>query len=332
MTIRRRMLFATLLLLVLMTPSAWADDVCGGDQERQKATAEARAAISKAEKSGSQAELFLANQDVEGDDCLSKDLIDKARASVKKLGRDLAAKAEAKGVLYSNQPIAMKVGEQRRANGQASAFAWLETAGEYSEANRVMLKAVHAKPDDLPLFKVAWGVDQGRSGPLDPQTGERQPYASPASYRQELQKVASANADQLMKAEEKDAQGFSGSLGELGVSSAKSLGKLEIAAAWMKFLPGGDKPAKDRAEQRGDTIMKRSDPTFSQGQAAMYYEFSGSPKAKELAAKIKKKGEESQRAMEKSAESMKGIITEKSEADQKKFDKKKADLEKELGF
>jgi hypothetical protein len=33
----------------------------------------------------------------------------------------------------------------------------------------------------------------------------------------------------------------------------------------------GDKPPRDRAEQRGDTIMKRSDPSFSQSQAMMYY-------------------------------------------------------------
>lgn len=332
MMIRRRMLFATLLLLVLTAPSVHADDICGGDQARQQATAEARAAIAKAEKSGSQAELFLANQDAVGDDCLAEDLINKARASMTKLGRDLAAKAEAKGVLYSAEPVVVKVGEQRRANEHASAFAWLEAVGAYIEANRVMMKAVRAKPEDLQLFKAAWGVDDSRYGPRDPKTGERQPYVSPQTYREDLQKIASANADRLMKAEEKDAPGLSGSLGELGVSTARSLEKLRMASEWMKFLPGGDKSAKDRAEQRGDTIMKRSDPTFSQGQAAMYYAFSGSPKAKELTAKIKKKGEESQRAMEKSSESMKNIFTEKSEADQKKFDRKKADLEKELGF
>ncbi|MDH4083127.1 MAG: hypothetical protein OEV99_06770 [Nitrospira sp.] len=100
----------------------------------------------------------------------------------------------------------------------------------------------------------------------------------------------------------------------------------------MKYLPNGDKPAKDRAELRGDTIMKRPDPTFTQSHAMMYYEFSGSPKAKDVAAQIKKKGEASQRAMEKAGVGMKDAITQKSEADQKQFDKKKADLEKELRF
>jgi uncharacterized protein YcaQ len=100
----------------------------------------------------------------------------------------------------------------------------------------------------------------------------------------------------------------------------------------MKYLPGGDKPARDRAEQRGDTIMNRSDPTFTQGQAVAYYEFSGSPKAKGLSAQIKQKSEESQRAVEKAGDSMKKSFTQKSEPEQKQFDKKKADLEKELGF
>jgi len=135
-----------------------------------------------------------------------------------------------------------------------------------------------------------------------------------------------------MKAEEKDAKGLTGNIGELGKASSQSIEKLRSASLWMKFLPGGDKPAKDRAEQRGDTIMKRPDPTFTQGQAMMYYEFSGSPKAKDVAAQIKKKGEESQRAMEKAGEGMKKSFTQKSEAEQIQFDKKKADLEKELGF
>lgn len=53
---------------------------------------------------------------------------------------------------------------------------------------------------------------------------------------------------------------------------------------------------------------------------------------KENLAQIDKKAAESQRAMEKSSEKVKGAFTQQSEAEQKKFDKKKGDLEKELGF
>lgn len=329
---RYRVVGSTLVLLTLMASSVHADDVCGGDDARRQATADARAAIAKAERSGNQADVFLAHQAVAGDDCLAKDLRDKARLTMAKLGRELAVKAETKGMLYSSQPIALTQGERRRGNEQASAFAWFEALGEYPEANRVMMKALQAKSDDLPLFKTAWEVDQNRLGPPDPKTGERRPYTSPPTYRQELQKLASANADRLMKAEEKDAQGLSGSLPDVGTSTMRSLVKLRTAAEWMTFLPNGDKPARDRAEQRGDTIMKRADPTFTQGHARGYYEFAGSAKAKERLAQIDKSAEESSRAMEKASERVKGAFTQQSDAEQKKFDKKKADLEKELGF
>lgn len=322
----RRVFGYTVILLALTAPSVRADDICLGDDE-EKATKAQVAALRKAEQSGQPAALFVAYRSIVGNDCIDrydKSALAAAKANLPKLGRDLAKAAESKGVLYSPEPV--------RADGQTSAFRYFEAIGDYPEANRVMLKAAQTKPEDLQLFKTAWSVDQGRYGARDPQTGERPPYASPPAYRQELTKIASANADRLMKAEEKDAQGLSGSAANVATATMHSIEKLRTAAEWMKYVPGGDKPAKDRADQRGDTIMKRPDPTFTQMNASMYYEFSGSPKGKEIAAQIKRKGEESQRAMEKAGEKMKTAITEQSEADQKKFDKKKADLEKELGF
>lgn len=264
-------------------------------------------------------------QSIMRDDCVDrfdKNIQARAKANLPKLGRELAKAAEAKGLLYSKDPV--------RADGQTSAFRYFEAIEDFTEANRVMLKAVHARSDDLELFKTALDVDRYRFyGPRDPKTGEQKHYASPAAYRQELQKVASANADRLMKAEEKDAHGLSGNFNDVTVASIGSLEKLKKASEWMQFLPDGDKPAKARAEQRGDAIMKRGDPTFTQGFAKDYYEFAGSPKAKELKAKMK----ESERAMQKSGEKAKGAVTtEKSETDKKKFNKGKADLEKELGF
>ena len=129
-----------------------------------------------------------------------------------------------------------------------------------------------------------------------------------------------------------DQAAAAGSATDVAMATMKSLEKLRTAAEWMKFLPEGDKPARTRAEQRGDTILTRSDPTFTQGNARGYYELAGSARAKEKIAQIEKKSEESQRAMEKTSEKIKESFTQKSEADQKKFEKKKADLEKELGF
>lgn len=316
----------SLMLMTLAAPLVYADDPCLGDEEKNAALTRS-AALQKAEQAGQSAAMFVASMQVVGDDCMDrydKNTVTRAKATMPKLGRDLAKAAEAKGVLYSGDPV--------RADGQTSAFRYFETIGDHQEANRVLLKAVQARPDDLRLFETAWTIDNGRYGPVDPTTGSRQPYSSSPAFRQELAKVASANADRLMKAEEKEAQGLTGNIGELGKASAQSLEKLRTAALWMKYLPGGDKSVKDRAEQRGDTITKRADPSFTQGQAMMYYEFAGSPKAKDMAAQIKKKGEESQRAMEKAGESMKGMFSQKSEVEQKQFDKKKADLEKELGF
>ncbi len=316
----------SMMLLALTTSVAQADDICLGHEEKNAALADS-AALQKAEQSGQQAAMFAAYMRVSANECIDrydKSAIGKAKTNMPKLGRDLAKAAEAKGNFYSNESIG--------ADGRTSAFRYFETIGDHQEANRVLLKAVQAKSEDVRLFEAAWNIDNGRYGPIDPGTGSRQPYNSPTGFRQDLVKVASANADRLMKAEEKDAQGLTGTIGELGKSTMQSLEKLQTAAKWMTFLPGGDKPAKDRAELRGDTIMKRPDPTFTQGQAMMYYKFSGSPKAKDMAAQIEKRGEKSQQAMEKAGESLKKTFTHKDESEQQQFDKKKADLEKELGF
>jgi len=349
---RFRILWSALLILALTVPpqAVRADDECMAQDEEKRTKTDVAAAL-KAEKSAKPAELFVAYQSIADHYCAhlfdknGKDLQARAKANLPKLGRDLAKAAEAKGLLYSNEPVYTIVGAKqdkegnvisegtRRANERASAFAWLEAGGDHSEANRVMLKAAHAKSDNLEFFKTAWEVDGRRQGPRDPKTGEQKPYVSPGSYRQELQKIASANADRFMKAEEKDAAGLSGSSADVGTATMHSMEKLRAASSWMKFLPDSDKPAKTRAEQRGDTILKRADPMFTQMNAKAYYDFADSAKAKEKMAQLDKKMDESGRAMEKSAEKMKGAVTtEKSEADQKKFKKGKADLEKELGF
>lgn len=340
---RLRIFLITLVILPLVAPSVRADDECILDEFQAQVKKELTAA-SQAEKSGKPADIFVAYQAVLEDGCMrDKNIQAKYRAALPKLARDVAKAAEAKGLLYSKEPIYTVVGAKekdgvivdpgvRRANERASAFAWLEASGDYNEANRVMLKAAHAKSDNLEFFKTAWDVDRYRPGSQDPKTGETKPYASPPAYRQELQKIASVNADRFMKAEEKDAAGLSGNANDVGMATMNSMDKLRKASEWMKFLTGGDKPARERAEQRGDTIMKRPDPTFTAMNARGYYEFAGTSKAKEKLAQLEKKSEESQRALEKSAKKMEGVITEKGAAEQKKFDKGKANLEKELGF
>jgi hypothetical protein len=210
----------SLIVVVLTAPVVYADDPCLGDEEKKTALAQS-AGLQKAEQAGQPAALFAAYMRVSASDCIDrydKNAMQKSKANMPKLGRDLGKAAEAKGVLYSGDPVG--------ADGQTSAFRYFETIGDHLEANRVLIKAVQAKPEDLRLFETAWNIDNGRYGPADPNTGSRQLYSSPATFRQELAKVATVNADRLMKAEEKDAQGLTGNIGELGKATAQSLEKL----------------------------------------------------------------------------------------------------------
>jgi hypothetical protein len=322
------------LVPLLSDPPVHADDICGGSDERKKWTEQVKADLSKAERAGKQAELFLLYDSIQRDDCVAEDLRAKTGQALPKLGRDLAAKAEAQGRLYSRDAIYTNSGESRKANERASAFAWLEASNQFREADQVMLKAVRAKPDDLELFKAAWTIDQlsGKRTWHQAKTGAEERYTAPPSYRQELEKTASANVAKLMAAEEKDAAGLSADLATMSTSSTKSLAKLRTAAAWMEFLPGGDGPVKTRAEQRGDAVMKRGDATLAQGVALAYYEFAGSKKA----AQVKAKQEEFARGMEQSAEKMKnqmkGAFAEKGDQEKDTFKKGQSELEKELGF
>ena len=140
-------------IFAVTASSIRADDPCLGDYEEKEAKA-AIAAMSKAEKSGQPAELFVASRFLADNDCIDrfdKNAQARAKANVPKLGRELAKAAEAKGFLYSHEPV--------RADGRTSAFQFFEAIGDFNEVNRVMLKAVHAKPDDPTLFETPWGVD-----------------------------------------------------------------------------------------------------------------------------------------------------------------------------
>jgi hypothetical protein len=91
-----------------------------GDEEEKSAKA-AVAALTKAEQAGRPAELFMAYRFILGNECLDrydKTALSRAKTGVPKLGRDLAKAAEAKGLLYSADPV--------RSDGQTSAFRYFE--------------------------------------------------------------------------------------------------------------------------------------------------------------------------------------------------------------
>jgi hypothetical protein len=115
----------SLIGIVLTAPVVQADDPCLGDDEKKAALAQS-AALQKAEQAGQPAALFAAYMRVSASDCIDRydrNAMQKSKASMPKLGRDLAKSAEAKGALYSGEPV--------QADGQTSAFRYFETIGDH---------------------------------------------------------------------------------------------------------------------------------------------------------------------------------------------------------
>lgn len=310
MSRRHGVTYACVLGLLLAAPAmSLADDLCGGDAPRKQFETKARAALAKAEQAGKAGQLYTTYQSLSNDDCASRELIEQAKQRMPKLAREAAKQAEAAGQWYGKD---------------GSAFFWWEQAGEFAEGDRVMLKAVHAAPQNFALFNAAWEIDQRSSR----RAAAVPPYTAPSAYRQELTKHATSTVDKLMAQEGQEAKGLSGDIAALGQASLSSLGTLQQAAQWMAFLPGGDKPAKVRAEQRGEAILKRSDAAITGAMAAGYFSFAGSPKAAEL----KARQEQRVKSLGQSVGKMKDSVAEKSQSEQNTFKKGQADLEKELGF
>src|SRR4030067_3214671 len=97
-----QILGSVLLILALMSPSVRADDECMDDED-EKDTKFTIAAALKAEKSGKPAELFVAYRTIENNYCAplfgknGKDLQARAKANLRKVGRDLARAAGERG-------------------------------------------------------------------------------------------------------------------------------------------------------------------------------------------------------------------------------------------
>ncbi len=128
------------------------------------------AALAKAEQAGQPAALFVAYMRVAVNDCIDrydKNAIAKAKANLPKLGRDLAKTAEARA---PSTPA-----NQYGPTDKRRPFSSIEAIGDHQDANRVLIKAVQAKPEDLRLFEAAWNIDNGRYGPADPPPDQDSP-------------------------------------------------------------------------------------------------------------------------------------------------------------
>jgi hypothetical protein len=223
------------------------------------------------------------------------------------------------------QRVGLQLGRQEEKQGRlAAAFDWYKSSRNDAEADRVKMKQVNASPRDRNL--VSGAIDHFKGGNDTRLT--------------ELRQLAAKNADLELANEEKAFAARKESFDELGK-----------AKDWLYLV--GESAAKmvsDRAEQRGDTLVKEDIYRHLEN-ARHYYSFAGAKqkekavkdKALRLAQEHEKKGEitQAKEFYSLAGESAKGNeLQARSETEhkkseekrQKQFKKGQDDLEKELGL
>jgi len=222
------------------------------------------------------------------------------------------------------QRVGLQLGQQEEKQGRlAAAFDWYKGSGNDAEAGRVKMKQVEASPRDRQLVSDAISYF-GRSDPRDAK----------------LRQLAAKNADLELANEAKAFAARKESFDELGK-----------ARDWF-YLVGESaaKKARERAEQRGDTLAKED--VYRHLENAKHYFGIAEAKKKEqtlqdkalrLAQAHEKKGEisQAQNFYSLAGASAKGNeLQQRAEAQhkksedkrQKQFKKGQSDLEKELGM
>jgi hypothetical protein len=222
--------------------------------------------------------------------------------------------------------IGLQLGQQEEKQGRlAAAFDWYNSSRNDAEADLVKMKQVNASPRDRNL--VSGAIDHFRFKNNDARVAE-------------LRQLAAKNADLEFASEEKAFAARKESFDELGK-----------AKDWLYLVgEGADKKARERAEQRGDTLAKEDIYRHLEN-AKRYYSIAEAKqkektlqdKAMRLAQEHEKKGEINQAKdfYSLAGESNKGNeLQARSEAQhkkseekrQKQFKKGQDDLEKELGL
>ncbi|OGT20984.1 MAG: hypothetical protein A2V90_08555 [Gammaproteobacteria bacterium RBG_16_57_12] len=222
--------------------------------------------------------------------------------------------------------IGLQLGQQEEKQGRlAAAFDWYKNSGNEAEADRVKMKHVNTSPRDRNV--VSGAIDHFRFKNNDTRVTE-------------LRQLAAKNADLELANEEKAFAARKESFEELG-----------NARDWFYLVSEGEaKKVRERAERRGDTLLKES--TFRHLENAKRYFGMAEAKSKEkalqdkamrLAQEHEEKGEITQARnfyglagagakgdeLEKHAEAQHKKSEEKR---QKQFTKDQDDLEKELGL
>lgn len=222
--------------------------------------------------------------------------------------------------------IGLQLGQQDEKQGRlAAAFDWYKNSRNEADADRVMMKQVNANPRNRNVVSNA--IDHFR-------------FTNNDARVTELRQSAAKNADLELGNEEK-----------AFATRKVSFDELAKARDWLSLVDKGtDKLVRERAEQRGDTLIKED--TYRHLENAKRYFSMAEAKSKEKALQEKalrlgqeheKKGEITQASnfYSLAGASEKGDELEaraeaqhkKSEATrQKKFTKEQDDLEKELGL
>jgi hypothetical protein len=237
------------------------------------------------------------------------------------LGRDAGKRSES-----MRKRIGLQLGQQEeKQNHLGAAFDWYKGSGNGDEADRVKMKQVNATPRDRNL--VSGAIDHFR-------------FKDNNGRVAELRQLAAKNADLELAAEEKAFAARKESFDELG-----------RAKDWLSHVSdSAQKKARDRAEQRGDTLFKE-DVFRHLENAKHYYSFADArqkenavkDKALRLGQEAEKRGEINQatnfyhladasaqgNALQKRADAEHKKVEEKR---QKKFSKDQGDLEKQLGL
>lgn len=222
--------------------------------------------------------------------------------------------------------IGLQLGQQEEKQGRlGAAFDWYQRSRNEAEADRVKMKQVNASPRDRNVVSNAIDHFKVRGN---------------GARVTELRGLAAKNADLELANEEKAFAARKESFQELG--NAKD---------WLYYAgEGAAKKARERAERRGDTLLKED--THRHLENAQRYFHIAEAKQKEKALKEKalrlaqqheKKGEITQATnfYSLAGASAKGnALQERSEAQhkkseekrQKQFSKEQDNLEKELGL
>jgi hypothetical protein len=222
--------------------------------------------------------------------------------------------------------IGLQLGQQEEKLGRfAAAFDWYRNSGHEAEADRVKLKQVDASPRDRNVVSNA--IDHFK-------------YRNNDARVAELRRMAAKNADLELVNEEK-----------AFAARKESFKELESAKDWFYYVgEGAAKKVRERAEQRGDTLLKED--THRHLENAQRYFHLAEAKQKEKALKDKalrlaqeheKKGEITQATnfYSLAGAGAKGVELEKRSAAQHKkseekrqqqFKKEQGDLEKQLGL